>query len=134
MWLTALATLGCFIGANIFSVFMVQAEARNDAFKAGLFEAAYALFWIVAARYSVNTLNGHGAFSLIVMLSALLIGNFVGAYVGTKWGEHLVPDHEAEAIEEMLNDHDAVIDELLGEIAHHHRHEPHDGHIGPTED
>lgn len=127
MWGTALATLGCFVGANIFSVFMVQAEARNDALKAGIFEAGYALFWIVAARYSVNTLNSRGTTQLVVMLTALAIGNFLGAYIGTKWGERLVRDHDAEEVDEILAEHENAIDELMAEIEHHygpdHRHD-----------
>lgn len=133
MWLTALATLGCFLGANVFSVFMVQAEARNDAFKAGVFEAGYALFWIVAARYSVDTLNGHGTARMVVMLTALVLGNFAGAYIGTKWGERLVRDHEAEEVDERLAEAEAALlmaektlDELTDEIAHHHKHEGHE--------
>jgi hypothetical protein len=133
MWLTALATLGCFLGANIFSVFMVQAEARNAAFKAGIFEAGYALFWIVAARYSVNTLNGHGTTRLVVMLSALVLGNFAGAYIGTKWGERLVRDHEAEQVDERLLEAEAALlmaeatlKELSEEIEHHHEADGHD--------
>jgi hypothetical protein len=133
MWLTALATLGCFVGANVFSVFMVQSEARNDAFKAGVFEAGYALFWIVAARYSVDTLNSHGTVRMVVMLTALVLGNFAGAYIGTKWGERFVRDHDAEEVDERLAEAEAALlmaektlDELTDEITHHHKHEGHE--------
>jgi len=115
----ALVTFFCFVLANIASTLMVQAEARNRAIHAGVFEALYALFWIFAAKYALSTNP--------VELVALITGNFLGAVVGTKIGERYVTDHEDVAMKERIAEAEAALDmahealeELEEEIEHHH--------------
>jgi len=123
---TALVTFVCFIFANIASTLMVQAEARNRAYVAGVFEALYALFWIFAAKYALDTKP--------IEIIALIAGNFLGAVIGTKFGERFVTDHEDVAMKERLAKTEADLDmahktleELEDEIELHHDHgESHD--------
>lgn len=124
----ALLTLGCFILSNIASTLMVQAESRNRAFMSGVFETLYALFWIVAAKYSVNTLNGHNTTNTILELLALASGNFLGAWIGVTIGKKFVTDHDDVATKERLAETEAALDlahkaleELEEEIEMHHQ-------------
>jgi len=136
MLFTALAMAASFAVANIFSVLMVQSEARNRAVLAGTFEAAFALFWIEASHYSLNSLNAHeSATTQLLMLGALLIGNFTGGYIGTKVGHRLVRNHVEEQMDERLAEAEAAmliaeeaLEELTHEIAVHHEHDEHDEH------
>jgi len=127
MIIVALLTLACFLVSNIASTLMVQAESRNRAVMSGVFEALYALFWIVAAKYSVNTLNGHDTTNTIVELVALVAGNFLGAWVGVTIGKKFVTDHDDVATKERLAETEAALalahralDELEDEIEMHH--------------
>lgn len=119
MIVIALLTFGCFIFANIASTLMVQAEARNRAFMAGIFEATYALFWIYAAKYALDTSP--------IEITALIAGNFLGAVIGTKVGEKWVTNHEEVELKERLHEAEAAValahdalEELEDEIEHHH--------------
>jgi len=115
----ALLTFGCFVFANIASTLMVQAEARNRAIMAGIFESAYALFWIYAAKYALDTSP--------IEITALIAGNFLGAVIGTKVGEKWVTDHADVELKERLHEAEAAValahdalEELEDEIEHHH--------------
>jgi len=119
MWKIAFITFGCFIFANIASTLMVQAEARNRAIHAGVFEALYALFWIYAAKYALSTNP--------IEIAALITGNFLGAVVGTKFGERFVTDHDDVAMKERLAEAEAALNlanealaELEDEVELHH--------------
>jgi len=124
MWIV-LITFVCFVFANIASTIMVQAESRNRSILAGTFEAIYALFWIYAAKYSLSTSPKE--------IIALVIGNFFGAWIGTKWGEKWIKDHGDVATQSRIEEVEAALllaeqalHELDDEIAHHHDLEGHD--------
>jgi len=114
-------TFVCFVFANICSTIMVQAEARNRSILAGTFEALYALFWIYAAKYALTTSPRE--------IVALVIGNFLGASIGTKFGEKWVKDHSEVHTQNRLEEAEAALlmaeqalHELNEEIEHHHDH------------
>lgn len=124
MWI-ALITFVCFVLSNIAITIAVQAESRNRAVLAGAFEALYALFWIYAAKYALSTSPKE--------IVALVVGNFLGAWVGTKFGEKLIKDHGDIETQDRLEEAEAALlmaeqalHELNEEIAHHHDHEGHD--------
>lgn len=127
MLVVSLLTFSCFLVSNIASTLMVQAESRNRAVIGGVFEALYALFWIVAAKYAVNTLNGHNTLFTIVELVALAGGNFLGAYLGVMIGKKFVADHDDLATKQRLAETEAALElahqaleELEDEIEMHH--------------
>jgi len=98
---------------------MVQAEARNRAYLGGLFEAIYALFFIYAAKYALNTSP--------LEIGALVLGNFFGAVLGVKVGERFVTDHDDEATKGRLAEAEAALliahqalAELDAEVEMHH--------------
>ena len=115
----ALITFICFVFSNIASTLMVQSEARNRAVMGGIFESIYALFWIYAAKYALDT----SALELV----ALILGNFAGAVLGVKVGQRWVADHDdiatknrlAEAEAALLIAHQALA-ELDAEVEMHH--------------
>lgn len=113
MLVTACMTFGCFVLANIFSTLMVQAEARNRAVMAGTFEGVFALFWIVAARYSIIALGYKNIWDIAIILVVLFAGNFVGAWMGVKVGERYITDEDDEALDNRIH-------ELEDEIDRHH--------------
>jgi hypothetical protein len=120
-----LITFVCFVFANICSTIMVQAESRNRSIIAGTFEAGYALFWIYAAKYSLSTSPKE--------IVALVIGNFLGAWIGTKWGEKWIKDHADIATLSRIEEVEAELllaEQSLAELHHeaevHHDPEGHD--------
>lgn len=128
-------TFGCFVLANIFSTLMVQAEARNRAVLGGTFEGIFALFWIVAARYSIIALGYHNAWDVVFILTALFAGNFVGAFLGVKVGERYITDEDDEALQKRVAETEAfrhmteqTLTELEAEIDAHHADDSSDSH------
>jgi hypothetical protein len=120
-----LITFICFVLANVCSTIMVQAESRNRSVIAGTFEAGYALFWIYAAKYALSTSPRE--------IVALVFGNFIGAWIGTKWGEKWVKDHKnihtlsrIEEVEAELLLAEQSLAELSHEAEIHHYPESHD--------
>jgi len=118
----ALITLVCFVVSNIASTLMVQSEARNRPYLGGLFESIYALFWIYAAKYALNTSP--------LEIGALIIGNFWGAVFGVKIGERFVHDEADAIVDDRLEEAEAALlmaeqtlHELNQEIALHHEHD-----------
>lgn len=124
MWIV-LITFVCFVLSNIAITIAVQAESRNRSILAGIFESLYALFWIFAAKYALSTSAWE--------LTALVTGNFLGAFLGTKVGERWVKDHAGMETQDRLEEAEAALllaeqalTELNDEIAHHHDLEGHD--------
>ena len=125
----AIITFVCFIFSNVAITIAVQAESRNRAILAGAFESLYALFWIFAAKYALDTSS--------LELGALILGNFFGAVLGVKVGQRWVADHDdiatknrlAEAEAALLIAHQALA-ELDAEVEMHHEldEERHRGH------
>ena len=116
--------------ANICSALMVQAENRNRPHLAGLFEAGWAVLYLVAAKYSLDAIGG-GVIRTVTTLSVLISGNYLGGYLGTKWGEKLVHDQDEIIVNDRLSEAEAALimtertlHELHQEIEHHHEHNP----------
>jgi hypothetical protein len=128
-WKLPLITFVCFVFSNIASTLMVQAEARNRAVIGGIFEAIYALFWIYAAKYALNT--------SVPEIIALVLGNFFGAVLGVKFGARFVTDHDDVETKSRLAEAEAALAityqalaELDAEVEMHHEldEERHQGH------
>lgn len=133
MVLTLVITFFSLIVANICSALMVQAENRNRPHLAGLFEAGWAVLYLIAAKYSLGNIGGHGATQTTITIAVLIVGNYIGGYFGTRAGEHFVRDFDEIIIDERLSETEAALmmaeqtlHELNQEILHHHDHEGHD--------
>jgi len=123
MLATTLATIGCLFFANIASVFMVQAENRSRPVAAGVFEALYALFWIVATKFAIGNLDftkSH-ATQAVITIMAVVIGNFFGAYVGTKLGDRFLHDEDEKLTLARIDEAEAGL--LMAEHALHELHQ-----------
>lgn len=112
--------------ANICSALMVQAENRNRPHLAGLFEAGWAVLYLVAAKCSIDNIGGDIKKTTITLL-VLIVGNYLGGYLGTRWGEHLVKDKDDEVVDERISEAEAALDhahraiaELEAEVQMHH--------------
>jgi hypothetical protein len=115
-----------FVISNIASVFMVQAENRSKPVLAGVFEAVYALLFIVGAKYSVS-IGGANHTRTFVLICAIIIGNFLGAFIGTKWGDRFIVDHDEIKMDNTIAEHEAslalahqALEELVREVEMHH--------------
>jgi hypothetical protein len=111
---------------------MVQAENRNRPHLAGLFEAGWAVLYLVAAKYSLGNIGGHGEMQTSITIAVLIVGNYIGGYLGTRAGEHFVNDLDEQIIDERISETEAALlmaeqtlHELNQEIMHHHDHEGH---------
>ena len=121
------------IVANTCSALMVQAENRNRPHLAGIFEAGWGVLYFVAAKFSLGGIGGHGATQTCITIGVLIVGNYVGGYIGTKVGERFVRDFDELVIDDRLSETEAALvmaeqtlHELNQEIMHHHDHEGHD--------
>lgn len=126
-------TFGSLVIANICSSLMVQAESRNRAHLAGAFEGGWGLLYIVAAKYTLVGINPSDWVGTTAMLTDVFVGNYLGAYLGTKIGERFVADHSDRLRDDRLSETEAALAlaemtlrELNNEIAVHHDHEGHD--------
>lgn len=133
MVLTLVITFFSLIIANICSALMVQAENRNRPHMAGIFEAGWAVLYLVAAKYSMGSIGGHGVGRTSITIANLIAGNYIGGYLGTRIGERLVRDEDEEIIDERLEEAEAALrmaeytlHELNQEIELHHDHKGHD--------
>lgn len=126
MMVIALITTLSFTTSNIAAVFMVQAENRSRPVLAGIFESIYALLFIVGAKYSV-TIGGSDHARTYALIGAIIIGNFTGAYIGTKLGDKYLRDEDEEATLERIAETETALsmahqalEELEHEIELHH--------------
>ena len=88
--------------ANVFSVFMVQAEARGRAFIAGVTEMFYWLANIIATRYAVTSFH----LNLVV---ACVVSAFLSTFWATKHGHKTIDDKTDERQDSAL----ALLEERL---------------------
>jgi len=104
----ALSAAGSLFVANVFSVLMVQAEARGRAVMAGLTEMAYWIANIIAIRYAVNSFN----LSLVV---ACLLSCFLSTYVATRFGHQNIENEIDSEQDNALETLDARVRALEGD-------------------
>jgi len=98
----ALFAAGSLFIANIFSVLMVQAEARGRSFIAGITEMAYWLANISATRYAVTSFHLNLVVCCVV---AAFFSTWLATHVGHKNIEDVTDirqDGELDALEARL--------------------------------
>ncbi len=100
--------------ADILSVLLVQAEARNRAHLAGLLDA---LGWgaaIIVTFITVTALQGHNMTEKVLVVLVISAANYAGSLIGVKFGSRFV--HDATT----LNDRVARLEEL-STLIHDHK-------------
>lgn len=85
----ALLAALCMVFQDVLGVLMVQAEARNHGFIAGICDSAMWLFAIATTTISVTALQGHSvhekALVIVCVTIANLLGSVIGVYLGKKF-------------------------------------------------
>jgi hypothetical protein len=108
MFIVAMAAISMVI-ADVLSVLLVQAEARNRAFLAGVLDT---LGWgaaIVVTFLTVNSLQGHDLGLKVGVVIAVSLANFVGSYVGVKIGRRFVKEDPTTTLAERVQRLEAVV-------------------------
>ena len=104
----ALFAAGSLFVANVFSVLMVQAEARGRAVIAGLTEMAFWIANIIAIRYAVDSFN----LSLVI---ACLLSCFLSTYIATYLGHQNIESEIDSEQDSALEALDARVRALEGD-------------------
>lgn len=91
IWTAALAFVSMMI-ADILSVLLVQAEARNKANLSGILDTLGWVAGMVVTFTTVTALGGHDFTLKVLVVVAVSIANYVGSVIGTNIGKRFVPD------------------------------------------
>jgi membrane protein YqaA with SNARE-associated domain len=79
----------CMIFQDCLGVLMVQSEARNHGWLAGLCDSVQWLFAIATTAITVTALQGHSLHEkvlvIILVTMANLVGSQLGVLVGRRW-------------------------------------------------
>lgn len=79
---------------DITAVLLVQAEARNRAVLAALFDSVMWLASIACTTVSVTTLQGHHTSAKVTVLAAVELANVVGCIAGVRIGKRLIRERK----------------------------------------
>ena len=101
----ALFAAGSLFIANIFSVLMVQAEARGRSFIAGITEMAYWLANIVATRYAVTSFH-------LDLVICCTISAFFSTWLATHIGHKQIDDVTDSRQDNELSELEARLEAL----------------------
>lgn len=71
---------------------MVQAEARNHGWIAGLCDSIMWLFAIATTAITVTALQGHSTNEKVVVIIAVTAANLVGSQLGVQVGKRLIKE------------------------------------------
>jgi len=92
----ALLAAGAMLITDVLGVVMVQAEARNRGWLAGLCDCAQWLVGITTTTVAVTTLQGHSTTQKIVVVVLVSAANILGTKLGQIIGSHFVTDQTIE--------------------------------------
>jgi hypothetical protein len=95
MLLTALAAAGAMLIQDITAVLLVQAEARNRAGLAAIFDSVMWLASITTTTVSVTALQGHHLGAKAVIVIAVTLANVAGCYAGVAIGRRWIKEKRA---------------------------------------
>jgi len=79
---------------NILAVLLVQAEARNRGWLAGLFDSLMDIASLGATAISVTILQGHNDYKKGGILLAITLANFIGSKIGVSIGEKYIKEKQ----------------------------------------
>ncbi len=84
----------CMVFQDVLGVVMVQAEARNHGWIAGVADSIQWLFAIATTTFSVTALQGHNLHEKILVIVAVTLANLVGSRLGVLVGKKLVKEQK----------------------------------------
>ena len=99
--LTILLAAASMVVADILSVLLVQAEARNRAVLSGLLDTVAWGAALVVTLSTINALNGHDKPLMYGVVAAVSLANFGGSYLGVRIGKRYVKE-DATALAERV--------------------------------
>lgn len=88
--LTIIAAAVSMVVADVLSVLLVQAEARNRAVLSGVLDTVAWGAGIVVTLSTLNALNGHDLPLMFGVVTGVSIANFGGSYLGVRIGKRFV--------------------------------------------
>ena len=89
----ALLASGCMIFQDCLGVMMVQAEARNRGWIAGLCDSIMWLFAISTTALTITALQGHSLHEKVLVIVAVTVANLVGSQLGVLVGKRYIKEH-----------------------------------------
>ena len=81
---------GCMVVQDILAVLLVDAEARNRGWLAGILDSAVWLFAIATTTIAVTALQGHSLAGKIELVAAVTAANLVGMRLGVWIGKRYI--------------------------------------------
>lgn len=88
----ALLAALCMVVQDILGTCMVQAEARNHGWLAGLFDSIMWLFAIATTTITVTALQGHSLHEKVTVIVAVTAANLIGSQLGVLVGKKFIKD------------------------------------------
>lgn len=77
---------------DIFGTLMVQAEARNRGWLAGIFDSLQWFATITTTTISVTALQGHSLHEKVLVILLVTAANLVGSVIGVLVGKRLIKE------------------------------------------
>ena len=91
MNISLLAAL-CMVFQDILGTLMVQAEARNHGWIAGLCDTTMWLFAITTTSISVTALQGHNVHEKVLVVILVSLANVIGSRLGVFLGKKYIKE------------------------------------------
>lgn len=101
--LTILLAAASMLLADVLSVLLVQAEARNRAVLAGLLDTVGWGAGIVVTLSTINALNGHDKPLMFGVIAAVSVANFGGSWLGVRLGKRFVKEDPTTTLAQRLD-------------------------------
>lgn len=80
----------CMVFQDVVGTLMVQAEARNHGWLAGLCDSVMWLFTIATTTISVTALQGNNTREKVIVIVAVTAANLVGSQLGVLVGKRYI--------------------------------------------
>ncbi len=88
--------------ADVLSVLLVQAEARNKAVLSGVLDTIGWGAGVVVTLSTINALNGHNEALMVGVVAAVTVANFAGSWGGVRLGKRFVREDPTTTLAQRL--------------------------------
>ena len=97
---------------DILGTIMVQAEAANRGWLAGLMDAAGWIVSIITTTISVATLSGHNFSEKVWVVALVTAANILGTKLGQVMGQKLMGRTGKKSVEQRVTELEQIVQEL----------------------